>query len=174
MLKFSISPLVVNAMISKQRYEETAAFNKSNLIQITSCTCSKDQELRWISIKLLLVGYNLCYFVTTLEGVHTNFPAAASGLLKHDENPSFEWIGGFSPDEVPKLKITFPDGGEDDVAILQRFNPIPVGPLERSENVDNCIFHGYLLNEKDVYVTVTGCPDSRSLQVLQDVENNME
>ena len=88
------------------------------------------------------------------------------GLPTHDGNPSFEWIGRQSPDEVPNLKITFPDGGEDDVAILEHFNPIPVGPQERSEGVDNCIFHGYLRHEKDVYVTVTGCPNSNNLQVL--------
>ena len=87
------------------------------------------------------------------------------GFPKLDENPSFEWIGPLSSKEVPKLKITFPDDGEDDVAVLQHFNPIPQGKTERSDYVDNCIFHGYLLNEKDVYVTVTGCPNSKSLQV---------
>ena len=65
------------------------------------------------------------------------------------------------------MKIAFPDGGEDDFAVLQNFNPIPVGPAERSEDVDNCIYHGNLLKEKDVYVTVTGCPDANSFQVKQ-------
>ena len=87
------------------------------------------------------------------------------GLPKHDGNPSFEWINPLSSDKAPKLKISFPDGGEDDVAVLQRFNPIPTGPATRFEDVDNCIFHGYLLHEKDVYVTVTGCPDSTTMQV---------
>lgn len=89
----------------------------------------------------------------------------AAAYPKNDGNPIFEWIGRLSSDEVPRLKIIFPDGGEDDIAVLQRYNPIPVGPAERSEDVDSCIFHGYLLNEENVYVTVTGCPDSNSIQV---------
>jgi hypothetical protein len=92
-------------------------------------------------------------------------PGLSLGLPTHDGHPSFEWMGQFSSSEALLLKITFPDSGEDDVAVLKRFNPIPVGPQERSEDIDNCIFHGYLLNEKDVYVTVTGCPESKDLQV---------
>jgi hypothetical protein len=97
--------------------------------------------------------------------IFSSHEASSIGLPMHDGYPSFEWIGTLSFDEIPKLKISFPDGGVDDLAILQRYNPIPVGPTERSEDVDNCIFHGYLLTEKDVYVTVTGCPGSLSQQV---------
>ena len=60
---------------------------------------------------------------------------------------------------------SFPDNGDDDTAILQRFNPIPVGPTERDIDVDNCIFHGYLENEINVYVTVTGCPETNTYEV---------
>jgi hypothetical protein len=67
--------------------------------------------------------------------------------------------------EVPLLQIDFHDGGVEDVALLSPFNPIPQGPTERSEEIDPCIYDGYLQNEKDVYVTLTGCPLSESFQV---------
>ena len=79
---------------------------------------------------------------------------------KPDSAPTFTWVGEPAPDQPPCLKITFPDGGEDDVAHLRQFNPIPLAPHERSEDLDSCIFHGYLEFEKDVYITVTGCPES--------------
>ena len=63
------------------------------------------------------------------------------------------------------MKITFPDNGDDDFAILQRFNPIPLRPTERAADVDGCIFHRFLENESDVYVTVTGCPESDAFEV---------
>jgi len=68
--------------------------------------------------------------------------------------PKFTWL---KTQPQPLLKITFPDGSED-TAVLKRFNPIPVGPNEREEDVDPCIFDGYLRQEDDSYVTVTGCP----------------
>jgi hypothetical protein len=76
-------------------------------------------------------------------------------------------MGGndLSSDIVPHLKITFPDGDEDDFAVLRRFNPIPQGRTERADDIDDCIFHGYLLKEKDVYITVTGCPQSNNFEV---------
>ena len=89
----------------------------------------------------------------------------AFGLPKNDDLPSFEWVGDLSEEDVPLLKISFADGGDDDVAILMPFNPIPQGPTERADNIDNCIFHGFLENEKDVYVTVTGCPESNNFEV---------
>jgi len=48
---------------------------------------------------------------------------------------------------------------------LKSFNPIPVGCDEREEDVDNCIYDGYLMNEQDVYVTMAGCVDSNTFQV---------
>ena len=65
---------------------------------------------------------------------------------------------------LPSIKITFPDGSED-YAVLQRYNPIPQGRDEREQDIDQCIFDGYLLNEKDVYVTVTGCPNTDNFGV---------
>ena len=47
----------------------------------------------------------------------------------------------------------------------QTYNPIPVGADERAEEVDNCIYDGYLMNEKDVYVTMAGCANSDNFQV---------
>ena len=63
------------------------------------------------------------------------------------------------------MKIDFKDSQEADLAILRRFNPIPAGPAERSEDIDNCIYHGFLEKEKGVHVTVTGCAYTDNLQV---------
>jgi len=62
------------------------------------------------------------------------------------------------------LKISFPDGSVD-FAELKYFNPIPVGINERAEDVDSCIYDGYLRLESDSYVTVTGCAFSSSFSV---------
>ncbi len=88
----------------------------------------------------------------------TNFAGLSSG----SNSPQFTWLRA---QPQPLLKVTFPDGQED-VAVLKRFNPIPIGPNERAENVDQCIFDGYLSEEKDVYVTVTGCPLTGNFDVL--------
>jgi hypothetical protein len=48
---------------------------------------------------------------------------------------------------------------------LRRYNPIPAGPNERAEDIDSCIYDGYLKDESDVYVTVTGCASSNNFQV---------
>ena len=66
---------------------------------------------------------------------------------------------------VPLLKISFPDGSKDDFAVLRTYNPVPLGPTERAEDVDSCIYDGYLQDEKDVYVTLTGCANSHNFQV---------
>ena len=78
--------------------------------------------------------------------------------------PSFSWEKVNSRQAVPLLRITFPDGS-DDYAVLKSFNPIPLGRDEREEDVDKCIFEGYLMNEKDVYVTLAGCVNSDTFQV---------
>jgi hypothetical protein len=77
--------------------------------------------------------------------------------------PSFSWEHETSR-LVPLMKINFPDGSED-FAVLQTYNPIPVGADERAEEVDNCIYDGYLMNEKDVYVTMAGCANSDNFQI---------
>ena len=89
----------------------------------------------------------------------------AFGIPNPEPTPAFTWVGESAFDQIPHLKITFPDGEEDDVAVLMRYNPIPLAPHERSEDLDSCIFHGYLEKEKNVYITVTGCPFSNTFQV---------
>ena len=79
--------------------------------------------------------------------------------------PSFFWDQESSHHGVPLLRIQFPDGGADDFAVLRQYNPIPRGPLEREEEMDSCIFEGFLLNERASVVTVTGCPNSRKFEV---------
>jgi len=79
---------------------------------------------------------------------------------QEEEIPKFTWI--HAPE--PVLKITYP-GGDYDVAILKQYNPIPLQPNERLEDVDACIYDGYLAKEEDVYVTVTGCAHSDTFDV---------
>ncbi len=81
--------------------------------------------------------------------------------------PTFTWLHRqFSPDGVPLLSINFHDGKPDDVAVLKQINPIPRQPKEREENIDNCIFGGFLQMETTVYVTLTGgCPFEDNFEV---------
>jgi hypothetical protein len=60
----------------------------------------------------------------------------------------------------------FPDGGDDDAALLKRVNPIPLGWDEKESDLDGCIFIGNLRDESDVAVTLTGgCPFERKFEV---------
>jgi len=77
--------------------------------------------------------------------------------LPLEEVPSFEWVSSDS------LKIIYPNGNVD-FANLKQYNPIPVGPNERAESVDPCIFNGYLKEESNVYITLTGCPFTNTFQ----------
>ena len=87
------------------------------------------------------------------------------------ELPSFSWEKVSSRQtSLPSLKITFPDGTED-YTVLQRYNPIPQGHDELEEDIDQCIFDGYLLNEKDVYVVMAGCPNSDSFEVKGNIDH---
>ena len=81
--------------------------------------------------------------------------------------PSFEWQSGMqSRSGIPFLKIQFPNNGEEENIILEQFNPIPLRDYERSEDVDNCIFKGYLQNDPDSTVTLAGgCPFEESFEV---------
>jgi hypothetical protein len=81
--------------------------------------------------------------------------------------PTFTWLEDqFSPDGIPLLSINFHDGKPNDVAILKQFNPIPRQRKEREENIDKCIFNGYLRDESTVYVTLTGgCPFDKTFDV---------
>ncbi len=89
--------------------------------------------------------------------------------------PTFEWVQDeVSPDGVPLLSINFHDGRKNDVAILKSFNPIPKGKNEREEDIDNCIFDGFLRDEEKVYVTLTGgCPFEDTFDVNKYIINNL-
>jgi len=81
--------------------------------------------------------------------------------------PSFTWLENRASQEgVPILRVTFPDTNDVDFIHLRQFNPIPIQPHERAEDVDPCIFEGHLENEPDVYAVLTsGCPYENSFQV---------
>ena len=65
-----------------------------------------------------------------------------------------------------QLGINFNDGKPDDVAILEKYNPIPRQPGERDEDIDQCIFKGVLLHERNVLVSLTGgCPFEDTFEV---------
>ena len=67
---------------------------------------------------------------------------------------------------MAQLGINFNDGKPDDVAILERYNPIPRQPGERDEDIDQCIFKGVLLHERNVLVSLTGgCPFEDTFEV---------
>ena len=76
------------------------------------------------------------------------------------ETPTFSWI----PNPRPVLQINYPNGLSD-VAVLNNYNPIPLQSTERQEDVDTCIYDGYLSNESDVYVTLTGCAHTDTFNV---------
>lgn len=75
--------------------------------------------------------------------------------------PGFEWDQYFHDQkngEEEKLIITFPDDGPEDFAILKHSNPIPKTNGTGDEDpIDDCIYTGYLMNERDVPITVVGC-----------------
>ena len=68
---------------------------------------------------------------------------------------------------VKPVSVTLAIGdGANDVAILKQINPIRRRPDEREEDVDSCIFDGFLQDESKVYVTLTGgCPFEDSFDV---------
>ena len=61
--------------------------------------------------------------------------------------------------------LTLGAAGHRDVAVLKPFNPIPQAVSERVEEIDPCIYDGYLLEEKDSMITLTGCPLTDTFQV---------
>ena len=83
-----------------------------------------------------------------------------------DELPTFEWV------DLYALKIVYPDGNID-FAYLKRYNPIPIGPNERAQDVDPCIFRGLLEQEKTVHVTLAGCPFTKNFQVIDIVHSQV-
>ena len=73
-----------------------------------------------------------------------------------------------SPDGIPLLNIYFNDGKKNDSILLARYNPIPLEDFETQAEVDQCIFNGYLKDEPDVYVTLTGgCPFDQNFEVRE-------
>ena len=79
--------------------------------------------------------------------------------------PSFKWVQNFV-EPFERLIIRFPDNGTEDVALLKRTNPIPVTDYENG--VDTCIYQGYLRDEKNVFVSLNGCPRSMTFDVSED------
>ena len=85
------------------------------------------------------------------------------------EAPKFSW----STDEcsrsgVAHLNVVFPDSGVADVAVLTFSNPIPPQAGELDDDVDGCIFSGFLRDEPDSLVTLTGgCPFEDTFEVCR-------
>lgn len=81
--------------------------------------------------------------------------------------PKFTWSQeDCSRSGIAHLNVEFPDSDIIDVAILMPANPIPKQADEREEDVDRCIFSGFLRDEPDSLVTLTGgCPFEDSFEV---------
>ncbi len=79
-------------------------------------------------------------------------------------------LGKTSRSGTTQLRIKFPDGGEDDIAILE---PLDVAAGKSNALFDNdksCVLNGNLLHDSSVLVTVAGpCP----LDDTFEVYNNM-
>ena len=82
--------------------------------------------------------------------------------------PSFKWVQP-SVEPFERLLIRFPDNGTEDVALLKRTNPIPL--TDDENDVDSCIFQGHLRDEKDVFVSLNGCPRSMTFDVSENKIN---
>ena len=62
--------------------------------------------------------------------------------------------------------INFHDGKPNDVAILNQLNPIPRQPTESEDQIDRCIFGGFLRDEPAVYAVLSGgCPFQNTFEV---------
>jgi hypothetical protein len=92
-------------------------------------------------------------------------------------SPTFTWLEERSEDGIPLLEIRFANNDDEDVedvegdssdfAVLSRYNPIPVELDESRSPVDQCIFKGFLLNEPNAQVALTGgCPGDNSFDVI--------
>jgi hypothetical protein len=92
-------------------------------------------------------------------------------VVSNDVLPSFTWDSAHNSSYgVPQLIIHFPDGGANDAALLNWFNPIPA---EHHGTVDDCIFMGHLRDER-VAVTLTGgCPFSNTFEVRYFVKSKL-
>ena len=100
-------------------------------------------------------------------------PTKSGTVLCQSGLPTFKWdeTSVSTVGEVPLLIVGFPDGGDDDSAILKSVNPIPIGSHEAAIDVDPCIYIGYLLNDPEVTVTLTGgCSLEDSFEVKQKLK----
>ncbi len=116
---------------------------------------------RWISIKGSNVSENvISQDLSTMNKFGLAFLIASLASCYGSGVPTFSWL----QNPQPVLKITYPNGLSD-IAVLKSYNPIPVQSYERLEDVDPCIYDGYLANEKAVYVTLTGCARTDTFNV---------
>ncbi len=84
------------------------------------------------------------------------------------KKPSFNWLNDRTSETgIPLLQVNFPDGNQKDYIHFKRYIPIPKQPHERDEDVDPCIFEGYLENEPEAFAVLTGgCPFHSSFEVI--------
>ena len=93
-----------------------------------------------------------------------------TGLAVGAENPTFLLeSGGPGIGSLPSLTIVYPDGGSSDAADLIAYNPIPQSPAEAPEDIEPCIYSGYLRKDPSVAVTVTA-----SCSTGDDIYNNFK
>jgi hypothetical protein len=98
----------------------------------------------------------------------------ANKLQSKQLEPKFSWLSERSESGVPLLSIKLKNG-ENLIAVLKHYNPIPIElDLNRAE-ADPCIFRGFLQDDESAEVLVTGgCPGSDSFEVRADqIENKV-
>jgi hypothetical protein len=78
--------------------------------------------------------------------------------------PKFSWLSERTESGVPHLSIRL-ENGDNLVAVLKHYNPIPVELDVNRAEADPCIFKGFLQEDESAEVLVTGCPGSDSFQV---------
>lgn len=85
--------------------------------------------------------------------------------------PKFTWLSDRSLNGIPLLSIRLQDrDDDDDVIILNRYNPIPVDLDEFRSEVDPCIFKGFLKSDPNSEVVLTGgCPGDHTFDVSKKV-----
>lgn len=88
--------------------------------------------------------------------------------------PKFSWLSERSESGVPLLSIKLKNG-ENLIAVLKHYNPIPIELDVNRAEADPCIFKGFLQDDESAEVLVTGgCPGSDSFEVRADhIENKV-
>ena len=82
--------------------------------------------------------------------------------------PLFQWDQDHLKYEDARLKVSYPGGRHEDVAMLKSWDPIPDAPDNQVEPVDPCIFKGNLETRALVRVTLNGCPGNDSFEVRKE------